>query len=76
MHEEDYGVLWKHSSARSATTEVRRSRRLVVSSFYTVGNYDYGVFWYLYLDGTIEFEAKLTGVLYCGAPDDLPLIHI
>ena len=70
MHEEDYGVLWKHSSARSATTEVRRSRRLVVSSFYTVGNYDYGVFWYLYLDGTIEFEAKLTGVLYCGALDD------
>ena len=70
MHEEDHGVLWKHGDLKSRTSEVRRSRRLVVSSFYTVGNYDYGIFWYLYLDGTIEFEAKLTGVLYCRAIAD------
>ena len=43
--------------------EVRRSRRLVVSSFATIGNYDYGIFWYLYLDGTIQLEIKLTGVV-------------
>lgn len=67
MHEEDYGVLWKHTHPGTRKAEVRRSRRLVVSSFYTVGNYDYGIFWYLYLDGTIQFEAKLTGVLYTGA---------
>ncbi len=67
MHEEDHGVLWKHTDTLTGRTELRRSRRLVVSSFYTVGNYDYGVFWYLYLDGTIQFEAKLTGMLYCGA---------
>lgn len=70
MHEEDYGVLWKHTDLKTRHSEVRRSRRLVVSSFYTVGNYDYGIFWYLYLDGTIQFEAKLTGVLYCGALPD------
>ena len=70
MHEEDYGVLWKHGDLKTRTSEVRRSRRLVVSSFYTVGNYDYGIFWYLYLDGTIEFEVKLTGVLYCRAMPD------
>ena len=70
MHEEDYGVLWKHGDLKTRTSEVRRSRRLVISSFYTVGNYDYGIFWYLYLDGTIEFEAKLTGVLYCRAVAD------
>ena len=70
MHEEDYGVLWKHTDPVTKKTEVRRSRRMVVSSFYTVGNYDYGIFWYLYLDGSIEFEAKLTGVLYCGAVED------
>jgi primary-amine oxidase len=63
MHEEDYGVLWKHNDVRSARDEVRRSRRLVVSFVATVGNYDYGFFWYFYLDGTIQFEAKLTGVL-------------
>ena len=70
MHEEDYGVLWRHGDLKSRTAEVRRSRRLVVSSFYTVGNYDYGIFWYLYLDGSIEFEAKLTGVLFCRAIAD------
>ncbi len=63
MHEEDYGILWKHNDPRTGRNEVRRSRRLVVSSIATVGNYDYGFFWYFYLDGTIQFEVKLTGIL-------------
>ena len=37
MHEEDYGILWKHVDMVSGRTEVRRSRRLVVSSIATVG---------------------------------------
>jgi primary-amine oxidase len=36
---------------------------LVVSSIHTVGNYEYGFFWYFYLDGTIQLEVKLTGIL-------------
>jgi primary-amine oxidase len=64
MHEEDYGVLWKHTDLFTESKETRRQRRLVVSFFVTVGNYDYGFYWYLYLDGTIQFEAKLTGVLF------------
>ena len=67
MHEEDYGVLWRHIEWRDGTGEVRRSRRLVISSFSAIGNYDYGFFWYLYQDGSIEFEVKLTGVLSTGA---------
>jgi len=63
LHEEDYGMLWKHSDPRSGRTEVRRSRRLVVSSIATVGNYEYGFFWYFYLDGTIQAEVKLTGII-------------
>ena len=47
----------------SGTTEVRRSRRLVVSSFHTVGNCEYGFFWYFYLDGTLQMEVKLTGIV-------------
>jgi primary-amine oxidase len=39
----------------------------VVSYFTTVGNYDYGFYWYFYLDGTIECEVKLTGVLFTSA---------
>ncbi len=67
MHEEDVGLLWKHWDFRNGDTEVRRKRRLVVSSISTVGNYDYGFFWYFYQDGTIESEVKLTGIVSTGA---------
>jgi primary-amine oxidase len=62
IHEEDDGVLWRHADWRSEVVHVRRSRRLVVSSWANVGNYDYGFFWYFYLDGTLEVEVKLTGI--------------
>jgi primary-amine oxidase len=63
IHEEDYGIQWKHYDSSSKTTEVRRSRRLVISSVFTIGNYDYGFYWYLYLDGNIQMEVKLTGIV-------------
>ena len=69
LHEEDYGVLWKHVDAWTGLDEVRRSRRMVISSVSTVGNYEYGFFWYLYLDGTIQLEVKLTGIMQTGACD-------
>ncbi|MEV6557449.1 primary-amine oxidase [Nocardia sp. NPDC051756] len=67
MHEEDFGVLWKHTDLWTGSREVRRQRRLVISFFTTVGNYDYGFFWYLYLDGTIGFEIKATGIVFTAA---------
>jgi primary-amine oxidase len=67
MHEEDSGIGWKHTDFRTEDVEVRRLRRLVISSIATVGNYEYGFFWYLYTDGTIEYEVKLTGVISTGA---------
>ncbi|MEL6983239.1 MAG: primary-amine oxidase [Actinomycetota bacterium] len=63
IHEEDFGIGWKHTDTHADTVEVRRSRRLVVSSIHTVGNYEYGLFWYFHLDGSIRFEIKLTGIL-------------
>jgi primary-amine oxidase len=74
IHEEDVGVLWRHIEWRDGSGEVRRSRRLVISSFSAIGNYDYGFFWYLYQDGTIAYEVKLTGVLSTGgiAPGERP----
>jgi primary-amine oxidase len=69
MHEEDYGVGWKHTDGGLGHVETRRQRRLVLSSFYTANNYEYGFFWYFYLDGTIEFEVKLTGIVSTGAFD-------
>ena len=70
MHEEDAGVLWKHTDLFTESAETRRQRRLVISFFVTVGNYDYGFYWYLYLDGTIELEVKSTGVLFTSAYDE------
>jgi primary-amine oxidase len=63
MHEEDYGIGWKHVDLLSGTHEVRRSRRMVISHIATVGNYEYGFYWYLYLDGNIQLEVKLTGIM-------------
>ncbi|GAA4465160.1 primary-amine oxidase [Phytohabitans houttuyneae] len=67
VHEEDYGILWKHTDNWNGSSDSRRQRRLVVSFFVTVGNYDYGFYWYFYLDGTIEFEVKATGVVFTSA---------
>jgi primary-amine oxidase len=67
LHEEDYGILWKHMDWRTNETEVRRNRRLVVSFIATVGNYEYGFYWYFQQDGMIQFEVKLTGIMHTGA---------
>lgn len=77
MHEEDDGLLWKHTDWRKEDqTEVRRRRRLVISQIATVYNYDYAFYWYFYQDGSIEAEVRLTGINSVGAvpegttPDD------
>ncbi|GAA99150.1 uncharacterized protein L969DRAFT_88243 [Mixia osmundae IAM 14324] len=64
IHEEDGGVLWKHTDYRQdGKTHAVRSRKLVISSFATVANYEYGFFYEFHLDGTIKVEVKLTGIL-------------
>ena len=74
LHEEDFGILWKHTDWRTGQAEVRRSRRLVISFIATVGNYEYGFFWHLYQDGNIEFQVKLTGIVnnMALAPGEVP----
>ena len=64
IHEEDYGILWKHQDMNTGRRpRCAARRRLVVSSIATVGNYEYGFYWYFYLDGTIQLEVKLTGIM-------------
>ena len=46
LHEEDSGMLWKHTEMRTGHVEQRRGRRLVLSSICTLGNYEYGFNWY------------------------------
>ncbi|MEP6979752.1 MAG: primary-amine oxidase [Nakamurella sp.] len=62
IHEEDNAVLWKHVDP-TASTEVRRMRRLVVSIHATVANYEYLVYWRFYQDGNIECEVRATGIM-------------
>jgi primary-amine oxidase len=75
IHEEDFGILWKHTDMFNGSAQTRRQRRLVVSSWATVGNYDYGFCWYFYLDGTIEHEVKMTGALFTAAYADGDFPH-
>jgi primary-amine oxidase len=70
LHEEDFSILWKHWDFVEDHTEVRRQRRLVISVIGTNLNYEYGYYWYFYLDGSIEFEVKLTGVMQTKAVVD------
>ncbi|WP_428368362.1 primary-amine oxidase [Mycolicibacterium sp.] len=70
IHEEDTGILWKHTDNFAGIADTRRNRRLVISTFLTVGNYDYGFYWYLYLDGAIELEVKATGIVFMSGGED------
>ena len=42
---------------------------MVVSFIATVGNYEYGLYWYLYQDGTIQFVDVVPGVYEAFLPD-------
>lgn len=63
LHEEDAGILHKHTEYRTGKAVVTRSRRLVLSFVVTAVNYDYAFYWTFYQDGTINFEVKATGSL-------------
>ncbi|KAK9462691.1 copper amine oxidase [Lipomyces oligophaga] len=65
IHEEDDGVLFKHSDFRDnyATSVLARGVKLIVSQIFTAANYEYMVYWVFHMDGTIQLEIKLTGIL-------------
>lgn len=70
MHEEDNSILWKHMDLRRDVGQVRRARKLIISNFQTVANYDYGFYWSLHQDGKIELEVKLTGIMSASGIED------
>ena len=69
IHEEDSGILFKHTDFRDDSVIVTRGRKLVVSQVFTAANYEYCVYWIFHLDGTIQLEIKLTGILNTYAMD-------
>ncbi|GAC50751.1 primary-amine oxidase [Gordonia aichiensis] len=74
IHEEDAGILWKHTDWVTGKVDVRRSRKLVVSFIATVGNYHYGFYWNFFQDGHIEVDTKLLGIVQTIAtePGEVP----
>lgn len=63
VHEEDAGILFKHTDFRDDSVIVTRARKLIISHVFTAANYEYCVYWILHQDGTIQLEIKLTGIL-------------
>lgn len=67
LYERDGGVLWKHYGESSRA--LRRARQLVLVAWFTLGNYDYGFQWIFHLDGTLEAEVLLSGIMLARAID-------
>lgn len=63
IHEEDAGILFKHTDFRDDSVIVTRARKLIISHVFTAANYEYCVYWILHQDGTVQLEIKLTGIL-------------
>ncbi|KAK0473120.1 copper amine oxidase [Armillaria novae-zelandiae] len=64
IHEEDNGVLWKHTDYRpGGHTQTVRRRRLVVSMVCTLANHEYIWNYHFYQDGSIKLEVRLTDIL-------------
>ncbi|KAL4862441.1 hypothetical protein BDV12DRAFT_203058 [Aspergillus spectabilis] len=63
IHEEDNGILFKHTDFRDSKVVTARDRKLIISQIVTAANYDYCFYHSFTLDGTYELEVKLTGIL-------------
>ena len=63
VHEEDAGILFKHTDFRDESCTVTRARKLIISQVFTAANYEYCVYWIFHQDGTVQLEIKLTGIL-------------
>ena len=72
IHEEDNGILYKHTDFRDGTVISARDRKLVISQIITAANYEYAFYHTFTLDGTYKLEMKLTGMLntYCLHPSE------
>lgn len=72
IHEEDNGILYKHTDFRDGRVVSARDRKLVVSQILTAANYEYAFYHTFSLDGTYKLEVKLTGMLntYCLHPSE------
>lgn len=62
-HEQDDGILWKHTNFRTNNAVVTRSRILVLQTIITVSNYEYIFAFHFGQDASIHYEVRATGIL-------------
>ncbi|KAF2450204.1 hypothetical protein P171DRAFT_377133 [Karstenula rhodostoma CBS 690.94] len=62
-HEQDDGILWKHTNFRTGHAVVARSRILVLQTIITVSNYEYIFAFHFCQDASISYEVRATGIL-------------
>ena len=63
LHEQDDGILWKHTNFRTGHAVVTRSRILVLQTIITVSNYEYIFAFHFGQDASIHYEVRATGIL-------------
>lgn len=62
-HEQDDGILWKHTNFRTNNAVVTRSRILVLQTIITVNNYEYIFAFHFNQAAEITYEVRATGIL-------------
>lgn len=62
-HEQDDGILWKHTNFRTGHAVVARSRILVLQTIITVSNYEYVFAFHFCQDASIFYEVRATVIL-------------
>lgn len=62
-HEQDDGILWKHTNFRTQNAVVARSRILILQTIITVSNYEYIFAFHFGQDASIHYEVRATGIL-------------
>ncbi|PHH84444.1 hypothetical protein CDD83_1934 [Cordyceps sp. RAO-2017] len=70
LHEQDNGILWKHTNFRTGRAVVTRARELVVQFICTLANYEYIFAFKLDLAGGLTLETRATGIVSVVAIDD------
>ena len=73
MHEEDAGLLWRHTDWRleaagdPLAVQSARATKLIVSMWCVIGNYDYSIRFTLHQDGKFEPGVQATGLVNSSA---------
>ncbi|KAJ6008214.1 hypothetical protein N7540_012190, partial [Penicillium herquei] len=62
-HEQDGGILWKHTNFRTNNAVVTRSRILVLQTIITANNYEYIFAFHFNQAAEITYEVRATGIL-------------